>query len=191
MGHHTTQRGFTIVELLVVIVVIAILATIVIVSYRGITTSAYNTQVIAGTKSYYEAIVTYKLIKHKYPQTQLEVDGEHLAMTCLGEGYKDQHCGEVTGVDVYEDAKFKADMKDFLKSATSPVSSMLIPVPGESYVGAIYGIDTTGKSSTGYGRVIEYALHGHNTDCGISDAYIYSSSSDSTACEILLEEISF
>lgn len=37
-----TQRGFTIVELLIVVVVIAILAAISIASYNGITSSAKN-----------------------------------------------------------------------------------------------------------------------------------------------------
>lgn len=38
------QRGFTIVELLIVIVVIAILATIVIVAYNGVTSRANTTK---------------------------------------------------------------------------------------------------------------------------------------------------
>ena len=38
------QKGFTIVELLIVIVVIAILAAIVIVAYQGITTKANTTK---------------------------------------------------------------------------------------------------------------------------------------------------
>jgi prepilin-type N-terminal cleavage/methylation domain-containing protein len=191
MGHHTKNQAFTIVELLIVIIVIAILATITIVSYRGITKSAYNTQVVSGVKSYYEALTTYNLVKHKYPATQREVDGEHIAMTCLGQGYKDGTCGSVTGVQVYEDPLFNSQMLDFLKSATSPVSSVMLPVPGESYVGAVYGIDTTSASSTGYGRVIEYAMHGQNADCGIPDAYAYSSSASATACEILIEEVDF
>ncbi|MFZ1242596.1 MAG: prepilin-type N-terminal cleavage/methylation domain-containing protein [Candidatus Saccharimonas sp.] len=41
--HHTNKRGFTIVELLIVIVVIAILAAISIVNYNGIQQRVKNT----------------------------------------------------------------------------------------------------------------------------------------------------
>ena len=192
MGHHRNTKGFTIIELVVVIVVIAILATITLVSYGSIRKSAYNTQIVAGAKSYYEAITAYHLVNHSYPATQAELNGQHLAMTCLGQGYKNQTCGVVTGVTVYEDATFNTQMQAFLKSTTNPVSDLTLPTPGgESYIGAVYGIDTTTASSTGYGRVIEYALNGKSTSCGISDAWAYSTSSSSTACEILIEEVSF
>ena len=135
------NRAFTIVELLIVIVVIAILATITIVSYNGITKSAYNSQIISGVRSHYSAIQMYYAMNDAYPQTQREIDGYSIAMTCLGEGYKDQTCGSVTNVTVYEDATYNAQMKTFLGSASSPVSSVLLPVPGETYVGAVYGID--------------------------------------------------
>lgn len=191
MGHRFQSKGFTIVELLIVVVVIAILAAITIVSYRGITKSAYNTQVLGGTKSYYEAILAYKAMNGTYPQTQPEVNGQQIAMTCLGQGYKDQQCGQVTGVTVYEDSLFNSQMNAFLKSSTGPVANVLLPVPGESYVGAVYGIDSTAASSTGYARVIEYALHGQNANCGIAGAWAYSSSSTTTACEIVFEEVVF
>ncbi|MGH7218592.1 MAG: type II secretion system protein [Candidatus Microsaccharimonas sp.] len=185
------NRAFTIVELLIVIVVIAILATITIVSYNGITKAAYNTQVLSGVRSHYDAIQMYYVVNHKYPQTQRELDGHSIAMTCLGKGYKDQTCGTVTGVVVYEDAAFNTQMEDFLGSATSPVSSIFLPVPGESYIGAVYGIDMSAASSTGYARVIEYAVHGQDGDCGISEAWAYSTSSSATACEIVIEEVDF
>ena len=44
MWARTRQTGFTIVELLIVIVVIGILAAITIVAYNGIQTRAQNTQ---------------------------------------------------------------------------------------------------------------------------------------------------
>lgn len=191
MGHHTNNRAFTIVELIIIIVVIAILAIITAISYNGVTKAAYNTQVMSGVRSYYDAILSYQILKHEYPTTQREEDGEQIAMTCLGQGYKNQACGQVTGVNVYEDALFNAQLKAFLKSDTPSVSALTLPVPGETYIGAVYGIDSTSASSTGYGRVIEYALNGQNIDCGIKEAWAYSSSSAATACEILLEEVSF
>lgn len=191
MRNRVGDRGFTIVELLIVVVVISILAAITMVSYNGITKSAYNTQILSGARSYYDAIVSYQALNGTYPKTQREVDGEHIAMTCLGQGYKDQQCGQVSNVPVYEDVLFNSQLQQFLKGTSGPVSSMLLPVPGETYIGAVYGIDVTTASSTGYGRVIEYAIYGQNADCAVPGSWAYSSSSSATACEILLEEISF
>jgi prepilin-type N-terminal cleavage/methylation domain-containing protein len=42
------QRGFTIVELLIVIVVIGILAAITIVAYNGVQTRAENNKTVAA-----------------------------------------------------------------------------------------------------------------------------------------------
>jgi len=172
-------------------VVIAILTTITVISYQNVMKQSYNAQISAGVRSYYDAIKAYKLAKGTYPSTTKEENGEHIAMTCVGTGYEDGYCGKVTGVDVYEDALFNTQIKSFLKTNTGPISDIWLPVPGESYVGAAYGIDTTIKSSTGYGRVIEYAMHGENVDCGVAAAWAYSTTPEATACEILLEEISF
>lgn len=53
------QKGFTIVELLIVIVVIAVLAAVTIVAYNGIQEKSRNTQVVSATASFVKAIRTY------------------------------------------------------------------------------------------------------------------------------------
>ena len=60
-------NGFTIVELLVVIVVIGILATISIVSYSGITSKARETKVINIVKSYQTALQMYATEHGTFP----------------------------------------------------------------------------------------------------------------------------
>ena len=73
------SRGFTIVELLVVVVVIAILASITMVSYGGITTQARQTQQLANIKSVKTKAEMYNVINSSYPatdiKTALELDG--------------------------------------------------------------------------------------------------------------------
>jgi len=55
------RRGFTIVELLIVIVVIGILVAIIVVSYKGITESALQSQVKANATELAQALSTYKV----------------------------------------------------------------------------------------------------------------------------------
>lgn len=69
--------GFTIVELLIVIVIIAILATITVVAYNGIQVRASNTQTIHTVSEYVKALSIYAADKGDYPATS----------GCLGEGY--------------------------------------------------------------------------------------------------------
>lgn len=73
------QRGFTIVELLIVIVVIAILAAITIVAYNGIQTRARNSQTAAAVKTYLNAFSSYVALNSAYPS--VDVNGNY----CLGQ----------------------------------------------------------------------------------------------------------
>lgn len=63
------QPGFTIVELLIVIVVIGILAAITIVAFNGVTTKAENTKTVSGVESYAKLIRSYAAEKGQYPVT--------------------------------------------------------------------------------------------------------------------------
>jgi len=66
-------RGFTIVELLIVVVVIAILAAITIVSYQGITARANDTAVQSDLSAVAKKLQAYYVENGAYPQdtTQL------------------------------------------------------------------------------------------------------------------------
>lgn len=61
------QKGFTIVELLIVIVVIAILAAITIVAYNGIQNRARSSQIVSGMTQYVKALASYGADKSTYP----------------------------------------------------------------------------------------------------------------------------
>jgi len=61
-------RGFTIVELLVVIVVIGILATITIVSYAGITQKANTTKAQTNAQSAQTIAEVYAAEENHYPE---------------------------------------------------------------------------------------------------------------------------
>jgi prepilin-type N-terminal cleavage/methylation domain-containing protein len=61
------QQGFTIIELLVVIVVIGILAAITIVSYNGITTRANTAAAQSAAQSVVQKVETYNAERGTYP----------------------------------------------------------------------------------------------------------------------------
>jgi len=67
-------KGFTIVELLIVVVVIAILAAITIVSYNGITNRANNSVVLGSVSSWENIIRLYQVTNERLPDD----------WTCLG-----------------------------------------------------------------------------------------------------------
>lgn len=73
------QSGFTIVELLIVIVIIGILAALVIVVYSGIQQRAENAKTISAVQAYKKALLQYATEKGSYPPGA--VDG----YACLGE----------------------------------------------------------------------------------------------------------
>lgn len=77
------HNGFTIIEILIVIVVIAILAAITIISYQGVTTKAYNVATTSAADSYATALQLYHIKYKKYPY-QDEALGLKYPSLCLG-----------------------------------------------------------------------------------------------------------
>lgn len=70
-----SKSGFTIVELLIVIVVIAILAAITIVSYNGVTARANTTSAKAAASTVIKKIEIYNADKTAYPTTTAALTG--------------------------------------------------------------------------------------------------------------------
>lgn len=75
MGKNTLRRGFTIVELLIVIVVIAILAAIALVSYQGITDRAKEGVLKSDLSTAAKQLAAEQIDTGNYPVTEAAANG--------------------------------------------------------------------------------------------------------------------
>ena len=110
------QSGFTIVELLIVIVVIGILAAITVIAYNGIQQRAKNASMAATVGAYVKAILSYLTAYVSFP--------EHTA--CLGQRYAYGFSGiEETDINgqcqsankIRENSTFNNQIKEFTNGA--------------------------------------------------------------------------
>lgn len=85
------QKGFTIVELLIVIVVIAILAAITVVAYTGIQERTKNVAIQSDISQVAKLVEAYAAENGAYPSTG-----------SLAQVYTDSNCGLATDSDGYE-----------------------------------------------------------------------------------------
>lgn len=92
-GRKYKPYGFTVVEILIVVIVIAILGIIVILSYPGVQAKVRNVSMVAGVRQYRDAIEAHFVTNGAYPTPP---GGDTAAMEdragCLGEGYTDGVC---------------------------------------------------------------------------------------------------
>lgn len=77
MRMNRTNTGFTIVELLIVIVIIGILAAIVIVAYNGITSQARESTARADLSNFHKKLELFKVDNGRYPTSIAEMNSLH------------------------------------------------------------------------------------------------------------------
>lgn len=166
--------GFTIVELLIVIVVIGILAAITIVAFNGIQERAKNTQRISAAKDWQKLITLYTTDKGAYPSSLI---GNHI---CLGSGYPTDL--ESPPVTTNEDCNGSGNVKHphtGISAAFATVGSAPRFPPDKMVTGAAIGTavglslrayDTldpgTPNEKTSY-PMMHYWLYGQSQDCGL------------------------
>jgi prepilin-type N-terminal cleavage/methylation domain-containing protein len=83
MNTNGLTRGFTIVELLIVIVVIGILAGLTMITFNGVQVRARNAQVLSGVKTIESAMRQYATLNQRYITP---------TVSCLGTGYATNRC---------------------------------------------------------------------------------------------------
>ena len=164
--------GFTIVELVVVVSVIAILAVITTASYGGIQQRARNTQVITGVAAYQRALVHYSGVHSAYPTNN---------NSCLGANYPSNQCWVGPAGTYGVNSTFDNLMQPYLGETKPIVSTNLIRVSSnnDQRGGALYRY----VSQTDV-RIIYY-LNGRDQDCGLGGA-TGSNTVDATQCQLWL-----
>jgi prepilin-type N-terminal cleavage/methylation domain-containing protein len=162
------QRGFTIVELLIVIVVIGILAAITIVTYNGIQQRSRNAQVIAGVEMYHKAIRSYHAVNASYPA----------GTGCLGANYPSNQCWQGDSGNITVNATLDNNLTSFISGKpTLATSLMSIGITNNIRAGAMYNASTS---------KIVYYLAGAGQSCVINGATGVTEGGVVTQCSITL-----
>lgn len=133
------RRGFTIVELLIVIVVIAILAAITIVAYNGIQTRAENTKTVVAVSQWVKALRMYEADQGSWPTSN----------SCLGNSttYTASYSGRCYAPDTsgwIVNSTFITQMQPYIGASLPEPSSVNISGDTVSqYRGALFYRATT------------------------------------------------
>ena len=150
-------NAFTIVELLIVIVVIAILAAISIVAYTGIQQRANNTAIINAVSQSIKAIHAYVADKDTYPYSL--ASGERVICITTASS-----CQGSSGNAIASDSGFVTRMNTI---GTLPLS---VPNTSTTKNGVIYQYNSvyTFKGESQPLRIV-YWLNGIGQNCGVSN----------------------
>lgn len=173
------KLGFTIVELIVVIVVISILATMSVAAYSGINVRAQNAQMIAAVNTYVKYFKVYKEQSGGYPVTVtqagvqlINTPGGLRSQACLGASFP---ATSVFPSDACRISGSGAGMA-ILAYYYQPVNDALMTVsnnlPDTSKLTTVYGaLNNRGIIYIGdaYNNMyrIDYSLVGHFDTCPV------------------------
>lgn len=176
--------GFTIVELLIIIVVIGILAAITVVAFGAIQQQANNTQTISATKDFVKAYAAYAAENGDYPN----------ATGCLGEGYPANRClsqngtaacwstGAATSIAV------NTALRPYMGGRLPQMSMQQASCGGTTYIGAYASYNSTTRAVT-----ILMVLRGDQT-CPVMSSHSNNPSKsfldDATRCAYTLAAVS-
>lgn len=195
---YRSTRGFTLVELLVVIVVIAILVAISVVAYAGIQDRAKNAQIEVALNAYVNALEMYAHTYGKFP-TPADVPGSSAGgwwAICLGQEsdypespwFEAGVCSVANRVlnlshqgNVMTSHELQTELGEFISvspsvSALSDNRLSIYPIRGMIY---------TPWYNDGKMMQLDYALWGKNRTCakGWANSGYFS---DATRCTLML-----
>lgn len=166
-------KGFTIVELLIVIVVIAILAAITVVSYNGITSRARYTQIAQVVNEYVKVLALYKIDHGQYPA----FGNPGMTGYCIGKGYPN-YDSDPQGdcINDMDFADFNFNENDDLNADLAAYFPQLATVQAEGFeagghrfngLSYLYDPNIQVDGAWAPRSVLFYYLPGQNQDCQV------------------------
>lgn len=172
MHKRLVSGGFTIVELLIVIVVIGILFSVTTVTYAGIQNNAYNAQIKSTVRAYQNALTTYVALNGTYPPVPSQATPGADDRVCLGIGYNDHDsdtqpdCGNSNFPSI-EYGPFNTALGALITLPIVSDRSLPTPFQASVFTGAtLIRQDDFTVNGTSNPYYIMYVLLGGNTDCG-------------------------
>lgn len=117
------QKGFTIVELLIVIVVIAVLAAVTIVAYNGIQSRAYMSKAVSIVDDVVKIVELYKVDNGVYPSTS----GKYVCVGKLSD-YPAENGFAAGGCSGFEEEKVDSTFNDALSKYASQIPNGSLPI---------------------------------------------------------------
>lgn len=174
-----SKSGFTIVELLIVVVVIAILATISVVAYSGIQTRALNMARNLESQQWHKILQLYRAYEGHLPTVPSQ-------SYCLGSGFPNGDAnpgGEcrdyASPPNAYHEIDNTVLMNELKKASPSLPSGPRTPINGSigpylTFWGNGYSITNffQGKSSS---------------DCPAGTTFVWTDGATRTMCEIVFQ----
>lgn len=176
---HRDDKGFTIVELLVVIVVIAILAAFTIVAFNGVQSRAESSRFAGAIDAYIKSFETFYAANGAYP---------NFGSGCLGvgsdypaSGYFTQNaCVMASGTT---SSTYNASLNQALSAQiANPPSTKLAPVRVDYGGGMIYDYRGAWVETGGTYYQFQFWLVG-NQKC-IKGTSSYNASANATRCSV-------
>lgn len=168
-SNRTYPAGFTIVELLIVIVIIGILASITVVAYRGIQNRANNASRVSEYNHWRKSFEIYKAQNGTYPTMP---DGGY----CLGTGFPGAKCRDhlANNVNTLTETA-SVPLMDKIKTVSSIPQATHVAVNGTVGPYVYYG--------PGWLQ-ITVVLNGSATDCPSGLSYTWDDGNGRLLCYV-------
>lgn len=176
------KAGFTIVELLVVIVVIAILAAITLVSYNGIQRRAHNT-VTTSAVSQWIKVLTASYLANGVVHVELPAGDNSF---CLGTKEQYPYINEdLKEGQCYIHAHTSDELNNFISEMANISMSTYVTDNGDYPFRGIQYVWTEDGDQTH----LWYNLEGEDQDCAVQGSEVTASSGGVTECHIVVSDI--